>query len=238
MDLDVRTLWDAFHRLRDGEARRRLVEHYMPFARMIAAKLYGLRVDPSLSFDDYLQYAHLGLIESIDRFDAGRSASFETYSGYRIRGAILNGIVRGSEAAAQVNFWKTHVRSRLDSLQENMHPPAERASLQDIANLTVDLALGLVLDGAGVEAPDEAPTSNPYAATELAQFAATLRELVQQLPPRERDLIQSHYFDQLEFQWIAERLSVTKGRVSQLHAQALTRLREMLRDRPNVDRKL
>jgi RNA polymerase sigma factor for flagellar operon FliA len=56
------------------------------------------------------------------------------------------------------------------------------------------------------------------------------------LPERERELIQRHYVEQVEFQQIAADWGVTKGRVSQLHAQALQRLRHLLGMKPRVDR--
>jgi RNA polymerase sigma factor for flagellar operon FliA len=238
MHTDPRSLWQAFHQLKDPASRTELVEHYMPLARIIAAKVYGLRYDSCSSFDDYLQYARLGLIEAVDRYDSTRGASFETFSAYRIRGAILNGLANSSEAAAQRSFWRSRGQAVLESLQDNLPVPPEKTSLDELADLTVELAIGLVLIDRGTESADEAPGSNPYAATELAQFSRLLRDLIRQLPQREREVIESHYFDHVEFHVLAERYSISKGRVSQLHSRALARLREMMRDQPKVDTKL
>jgi RNA polymerase sigma factor FliA len=90
----------------------------------------------------------------------------------------------------------------------------------------------------GMERVDDSPQANPYAVAELANFTRLIKELVPQLPERERELIHGHYFDQIEFQVLAERFAVTKGRISQLHARALARLREMLQERPRLDRKV
>jgi len=235
---DLRRLWDAYHRLRDSETRSRLVEHYMPLARIIAAKLYGLRFDATSSFDDYLQYARVGLIEAVDRYDVSRNTSFETFSSYRIRGAILNGITHNSEAAAQMAFWRERGQERLASLRDNLRTVPDDAELTDLVDLTVELALGLILDDAAIGAVDESPSTNPYAAAEFAQLTQRIRELVSKLPDREREIIESHYYEHHEFQWLADKLGLSKGRVSQLHARALGRLRELLREGPKVDRKL
>jgi RNA polymerase sigma factor for flagellar operon FliA len=238
MHTDARPLWQAFHQLKDQDSRTQLVEHYMPLARIIAAKVYGLRYDSCSNFDDYLQYARLGLIEAVDRYDSTRGASFETFSAYRIRGAILNGLDNSSETAAQRSFWRNRGKVVLESLQDNLRTPPERTSLDELADLTVELAIGLVLIDHGAESADEAPGSNPYAATELAQFSRLLRDLVRQLPQREREVIEGHYFGHVEFYVLAERYSISKGRVSQLHSRALGRLREMMRDQPKIDTKL
>jgi RNA polymerase sigma factor FliA len=80
--------------------------------------------------------------------------------------------------------------------------------------------------------------ANPYAGTELSQMRERVRTSVEQLPARERDILQRHYYEQREFQDIAAELGVTKGRVSQLHARALQRVREALNVGPRIDRKV
>jgi RNA polymerase sigma factor FliA len=75
-DTDVVALWQALQEPGGAAAREQLIVRYGDFARMIAAKLYGTRPDDSVSFDDYLQYARVGLIEALDRFDARRGSSF------------------------------------------------------------------------------------------------------------------------------------------------------------------
>ena len=68
--------------------------------------------------------------------------------------------------------------------------------------------------------------------TELAQLTSAVRSLLPELPERERELMQRHYGEHIEFQQIAAEWGVTKGRVSQLHARALRRLREKLHGKP------
>jgi len=224
----VRHLWEAYASSGDPQARGELIEHYMPIARIIAAKAFGLRANPAASFDDYLQYARVGLIEAVDRYDASRSVPFEAYSAPRIRGAILNGIEHDSEVSAQRSFWRTRMQERTDSLLGDKQARPERASLQELIQMTVGLALSLVLDEAAQEPIDEQPQSNPYAVTEMEQLIRRVRALLVKLPEREQQVIRGHYFEQREMQLIAADYGISKGRVSQLHAQALVRLRELL----------
>jgi RNA polymerase sigma factor FliA len=74
-------------------------------------------------------------------------------------------------------------------------------------------------------------SANPYAGAELAELRKIVRGAVDALPARERDLVSRHYFGQCEFQSIAEEMGVTKGRVSQLHSQALQRIRSHIASR-------
>jgi RNA polymerase sigma factor FliA len=216
----VKALWAHFIDSRSPALRAKLIECYLRLAHLAAAKFFKLRSDPAVSFSDYLQYARLGLVEAIDGFDPTREASFETYSSYRIRGAMLNGLARESEVAAQRTFWRTRLEERVEQLGT---PQDDDGELVEITRMLAGLASSYFTEDRD-DPVDEAPRSNPHAATELAQ----LREVVEKLPARERLVIRRHYFDHREFRVIARELTVTPGRVSQLHAQALGHIRLLL----------
>jgi RNA polymerase sigma factor for flagellar operon FliA len=224
----VQALWAQFIESRSPALRAQLIECYLRLAHVAAAKFFRQRSDHAVSFADFLQYARLGLVEAIDGFDPTREASFETYSSYRIRGAMLNGLARESEVAAQRTFWRTRLEERVEQLGPPQTTDAER-ELDELTRMLEGLANAPFAEGDRDDLVDDAPHSNPPAATELAQ----LREAVEKLPDRERLLIRRHYFDHCEFRVIARELTVTPGRVSQLHAQALGHIRQLL-DEPTA----
>jgi RNA polymerase sigma factor for flagellar operon FliA len=221
---------------RRGGRRDELVQRYMGLAKMTAARLYQRRVDNSVAFADYLQYARVGLVEAVDSFEPERSVPFEAFSSFRIKGAVLNGLASESELAAQRAFWARRARERFESIKQHEVQNDRRASLEELVSLTVGLALSHVIEHDDGEVIDETLAANPYAVTELVQLKRAVRSLLPALPQRERELIQRHYEEHVEFQQIAAEWGLTKGRVSQLHAQALKRLREMLGARPAMDR--
>lgn len=238
-DSNEKNLWDEFHGLRRHCARDELLKLYEPFAKSIAARMYGARIDDSVSFEDYLQYSRVGLLEAVDRFDVSRGVAFSAYSSARIRGAILSGIAKESEVAAQNLFWRERHRERVASLVTAVAPDADRASLVDIVSITMGLAVGVILDELEqetvAEPSDPNPNNNPYLANEVQQLGEEIKRLIVQLPEKERAVITGHYIENIEFRVVAERLSISKGRVSQIHAQALLRLREWLERRPMLD---
>ena len=235
-----RALWEDFGSERTSAVREEILRFYEPLARSIAARTYAVRFDNSVSFADYLQYARVGLLEAVDRFDPTRGVAFRTFASARIRGAVLNGLAKESEIAAQNRFWRSHIRDRIDSLVTAVAPSADRISLSQIATVTVGLALGVLLEDSKneFEPADQNPQNNPYAANEVRQLQSALKELLVRLPEREREIIKSHYLESTEFQQLANQMSVTKGRISQLHAQALKRLRAWLDEQPTLDRKV
>jgi len=233
-----RTRWLDFVRSRRRELRDELIERYIGLAKIMAARLYQRRTDNSVAFGDFLQYARVGLVEAIDHYDPERAVPFEAFSSYRIKGAILNGLESESEVAAQRAFWSRRARERFDSLKQHEVQGDRRASLEELVNLTVGLALSHIVAHDAEEVIDETLAANPYAVTELMQLKRAVHSLLPALPERERELIRRHYDEHVEFQQIAVDWGVTKGRVSQLHAQALQRLRQLLGLRPRVDRTL
>ena len=235
---ELAALWDGLRSSGDPQIREELILRYARFARAIAAGLYRTRSDDATPFDEYLQYARVGLMEAVDRYDDRRGASFETFSSYRIRGAILTGLTRDTEAGAQRNFWRTRMADREESLAEAALREPRRATFEDFVHLVAGLAVGMVLESSDGDPIDDAPEANPYLATELAQSRARLRTLVEALPEREREVMRQHYYEQREFQDIAARLGVTKGRVSQLHSRAVELIRTSLATEPRIDRRL
>jgi RNA polymerase sigma factor for flagellar operon FliA len=230
--------WVDFARTRSATLRAELVDRYLGHAKIMAAKLYQRRADNSVAFSDYLQYARVGLVEAIDHYDPDRAVPFEAFSSYRIKGAILNGLNSESELAAQRAFWSRRSRERFESIRQNEMQGGTRASLEELVNLTVGLALSYLIEQETERVPDESLAANPYAVTEIEHIKRAVRSVLPALPARERELILRHYDDQVEFQQIAAEWGVTKGRVSQLHAQALRRLRDLLRAQPRLDRSL
>jgi len=228
----VQAVWESFRGSHDARLRHSLIEHYMPLARRQAVQVYRHAIQPC-SFDDYLQYARLGLIEAVDSYDPARSVPFEVYSKRRIRGCILSAVGYESEAAAQREFVRRSMSERITSF--GVRP---RASLQELLELTMGIALGVLLEREDLDVPDESAQSNPYAVAELGQLAQRVRALVERLPQRECEVISGHYFDRLEFRVLAEQLVVSKARVSQLHNQGVRRLQQMLAEEPRVNRKV
>lgn len=235
---DPAALWDRLRATGDPRIREQLILRYAGLARVIAAALYRRHPGGATPFDEYLQYARLGLMEAIDRYDARRGASFETFSSYRIRGAILSGLAQDTELGAQRSFWRSRLAEREESLAHGALRAPRNASFEDFVRLAAGLAIGLVLEGPEAEPVDDTAAANPYRATELAQQRERLRSLVQALPEREHEVMRQHYYEHREFQEIASRLGLTKGRVSQLHSKAVERIRGCLDSKPRIDRRL
>lgn len=223
-------LWLRYVADREAGVRHTLVRRYLDLARKIAASLYAQRVDNSVDFQDYLQYARVGLLESIDRYDPAREAAFPTYATYRIRGAILNGLERATEHTAQREHRRrVRAQERLLSVRERIEGDS-RDMLNEMIDVTIALALGYVLEESGLwKRLDDDPAVDPYRSLEFKRLRERLTLIVGALPEREQLIVKYHYFEHMEFLAISELLGLSKGRVSQLHSRALRLIREAYR---------
>ncbi|HSW06372.1 sigma-70 family RNA polymerase sigma factor [Aquabacterium sp.] len=217
-------LWRRWCAVQSLEDRGALTALYTPYVRMLAAKCYANRISHELEFGDYLQFGMIGLLEAIDRFDPARGVKFETFASPRIHGAILNGVEDLSEIQKQVAVRRRARRERSASLAASS--ARGESALEQLAGVAIGLAIGFALEDSGMYATTErAGHETAYARIEMRQLRQQVAELVQRLPENERIVVHRHYFQQMQFDQVAESLGLTKGRISQIHKTALGRLR-------------
>lgn len=233
-----RALWIALRERGDPTAREALLAHHMPYARVIAGKLYAGRTHDDIEFDDYLQYASVGLLEALDRYEPERGAQFRTYASTRMMGAVLDGLERLSERQQQIAL-RQRLRARearAASLAQDVGAARDAVLLQQMANVGIGLALGILLDGMGmIESDTPLVVPGPYEGVALRQMQRRVRDLVKDLPDPERRIVRHHYLQGLPFDEIAEQMGLSKGRISQLHKRAIERLRCALKETNEVD---
>lgn len=228
------------------EERDLLIEQYLPLVKQIASKL--VRNIKQVDFDDLVSDGIFGLMKAIEQFDPERGVKFETYATPVIRGSILNGL-RSLDWVPERKRAKTRQLQRamdqfvsLHGRQGTEKELAEelKMSAQDVYELIADLGTAylLSLDQPASAAQDEERSikdtieddsiREPSLEVEFSEQRSLLKQAIQGLPYREQLLIKLHYFEALTFEDIAEKLKVSKQRISQLHAKAVKKLRECM----------
>lgn len=223
------SLWRRFHFNQDGYCREKLFKLHQKFARKLAAKEFRRRPPYGLEFSDYEQLAYTGLLEAIDGYDPLRSIPFEAYARYRIIGSISDSSLRSSEDGARYSFKKRVEMDRLNSLGISEFTD-EKDALALLSDIAVGLALGFALESTNVSDLEDVPdqNSNAYETLSWREFQFSLFREITKLPKTEKTVVESHYIDGVAFVQIAHLLKVTKGRISQIHKSAISKLRKRI----------
>ena len=224
-----------------------LLTEHMPLVKRLAHQMKA-KLPPSVEVDDLVQAGMMGLLDAINRYEENHGAQFETYAVLRIRGAMLDEL-RSSDwmpRSTRANMRK--VEQAMATLQQQLgRPPSEsevakslKLSLGDYQDLLGDSGGHQLVyyedfhDEDGSEgfldryAVDD---DDPLKSLLDTDFRQTVIDAIDALPPREKMLMGLYYEEELNLKEIGAVMGVSESRVSQLHTQAVARLRTYLRER-------
>ncbi len=219
-----------------------LLEQHTVLVKRIAYHLLA-RLPASVIVDDLIQSGMIGLFEAANNFDNGKGASFETFAGIRIRGAMLDEIRRGDWTPRSVHKNSRMVSEAIKQLEGELGRDvtdievAEKLdiSLNEYHHILSEVSTGKILgiDDLGVSEDainfDEAcHGDDPYQDIEHSAFKKGLSECVSSLPEREALVLSLYYDEELNLREIGQVLDVSESRVSQIHSQAMHRLKSRM----------
>lgn len=220
---------------------------YAPLVRRVARSL-PLEIPGLLEYEDAVGYGTCGLVEAVRRYDPSKGTNFHAYAVRRIRGSMIDAFRRMDRLSRTMRQKARDVQRAQGELEvtlgrsPNDHESAAHLgiSVQQFREassnsrwVTVSLDRMLEKDDDG----DSFPAAEMPTAEEDVDFTRGFdeRELhedlaraVQDLPERERLVVSLYYVEHLTMRDIANVLTVSETRVSQLHAQAVKRLRRSL----------
>jgi RNA polymerase sigma factor for flagellar operon FliA len=235
-------LWQRLRDTGDAVARSQLLDMHLPYARVVAAIYYSRRFHNEIEFGDYLQYASLGMLEALERYDPERGVQFRTFAARRMHGSILNGLERLTEKQQQIATRQRLRQDRTRDLKamagldgEAAIPHEPEQLLRLVSEVGIGLALCWMLEGTGMVETAATCTEHFYRGVALRQLRERLLHAVDHLPAQEKTVVRHHYLQELPFDEIAVLLHLTKGRISQIHKQALLHLRATVREDADWD---
>jgi RNA polymerase sigma factor FliA len=224
-----------------------LLTEHMPLVKRLAHQMKA-KLPPSVEVDDLVQAGMMGLLDAINRYEENHGAQFETYAVLRIRGAMLDEL-RSSDwmpRSTRANMRK--VEQAMATLQQQLgRPPSEsevakslKLSLADYQDLLGDSGghqLVYYEDFHDEDGNDSfldryaVDDDDPLKSLLDTDFRQTVIDAIDALPPREKMLMGLYYEEELNLKEIGAVMGVSESRVSQLHTQAVARLRTYLRER-------
>lgn len=228
----------AYQKTLHGQTAEEMVKLHAPLVKRIALHLLS-RLPKSVQLEDLIQAGMIGLLDAGQRYDPNQAASFETFVGVRIRGAMLDELRRNDWAPRSTHH---NIRKITEAIQAVEKRNLKPASAQDIAD-ELQISLNdyyemldnvsanewVCLDEVTEDKFLERIDTNPENEVVEENLKHQLVQQLQSLPEREQLILSLYYNDEFNFKEIGKILELTEARVCQLHSQAVARLAARLK---------
>lgn len=232
-----------------GKADKNLMLHeHAPLVKRLAFQLKA-KLPPSVEVDDLIQAGMIGLLDAITRYEDNHGAQFETYAIQRIRGSMLDELRSSDWLPRGVRQTMRKIEEAIQLLQQRLgRPPFENevakqlkiplAEYQKILSENGGHQLVYYEDFHESDSKEHFldrycsdDSSDPLLSLLRGDFRATVIDAIDALPEREKLLMGLYYEHELNLKEVGAVMGVSESRISQLHTQAIARLRSFLREK-------
>lgn len=201
-------LWASYKQKPSAELKKQIVLNYVNLVHYVIHRT-NLIQNGLLDRRDFFQFGIEGLSQAIDRFDPDYGTKFEVYAIQRIRGKIYD-----------------ELRKFIDSDKSKK----EFMYSEDATTIfpTATLSVNQLVDDEGIIQLHEMLPSDldkPDLILEKKDLKRRLLEMIKDLNERERAILSLYYYEDLNYKEIAQVLSITISRVSQIHSRILNSLK-------------
>lgn len=230
------------------QTRNEIVVKYMPMIKCIARKI-SARLPSHIDFDDLVSNGAIGLMDAIGKYDPNRENKFRTYAEFRIRGSILDALRSDDWIPRSIRDKAKKINKAVKALEVKLRRDPEEREIADYMSISLEEFQNMTTETRPVNmlSIDEVSFFNKIDKESSLKILETresltseintksIRRLIQkaieELPERQRMVLSLYYYEGFNLKKIGEILKVTESRVSQLHAQAVRRLKIKLSSR-------
>lgn len=199
-------LWTEFKNSSSTNLKQQIMLNYTNLVHYVIYQFRFVNHDV-LEENDYFQFGVEGLSEAIDRFDPQYGTKFETYAIQRIRGKILDEIRKiQNKTKYKSEFYEGHLRYKNVSINNSVNK-------DDVYQLYETIE-------------DKSPI--PDGELEKKEQKELLKQCIRELDERKRLILSLYYYEDLNYQEIAEVLNVSVSRISQIHSEIIKKLKTKL----------
>jgi RNA polymerase sigma factor for flagellar operon FliA len=188
-----------------------LVEDYLPRVKKIGLHLVA-KLPENVELDDLLQVGMIGLIQARESYDVSQGASFSTYAGIRIKGAMLDEVRRNDWIPRSVQQKIKQVGDAIKQVEARLVRPASAAEIAEELNITLaeyqviasELACCRMTSLDDFETESEGEGDDPFGQLEDEGFKQALASAIQVLPQKEQLMMSLYYSDELNLKELGE----------------------------------
>jgi RNA polymerase sigma factor for flagellar operon FliA len=230
-----------------GKANKNhLLTEHMPLVKKLAHHMKA-KLPPSVEVDDLIQAGMMGLLDAINRYEDNHGAQFETYAVLRIRGAMLDELRNSDWMPRSTRQNMRKLEAAMATLQQRLGRAPSESEVAKSLKMSLEDYQEMLFESGGHQlvyyedfhdddgndsfldrfAVDD---SDPLRSLLESDFRQAVIDAIDALPPREKLLMGLYYEEELNLKEIGAVMGVSESRVSQLHTQAVSRLRAALRE--------
>jgi RNA polymerase sigma factor for flagellar operon FliA len=215
------------------QSTEHLVNQHLPLVKRLASQL-AVKLPSHIEIEDLIQVGLIGLLKAVEDYQSDSGAVFSTYATIRIRGAMLDELRGRDWLPRSVQRDLGRVAAAIEKVEQRLGRPASEKEIAD--ELGMNLEDYRVLSGelacARISQLDEAelPPGDDEPAEQVAEETrrTALANAITTLPEKEGLMLSLYYSDGLNLKEIGLVLGVSESRVSQIHGQAVARLKSKL----------
>jgi RNA polymerase sigma factor for flagellar operon FliA len=218
---------------------------YAPMVKRLAHQMMS-RLPYSVQIDDIIQAGMMGLLDAANRYDEIHGAQFETYATQRIRGAMLDELRSADWLPRSLRRDMRRIEQSVSRLQQKLGRAPNESEIARELDVSLVEYQQMLQESRGAQLiyyedfQDEdhddfferfefSNDSDPLALLLDERFKTELTRAIDILPERERMLMGMIYEQEMNLREVGEVFGVSESRISQLHSQAVARLRGSLK---------
>jgi RNA polymerase sigma factor FliA len=228
--------------------RDALIMQYAPLVKNIVGRLAAKLPIDAADKEDLVNVGIMGLMSALDKYDKSRNVQFETYASFRIRGAVLDELRAKDWVPRATRSKDNKIEGAMNALKRKLGRAPNEGEIAGHLGITLDEYYKLLDEARCVSListedlpPDylekysredvfeEINEGNPLNMLVDMEFREKLKEAINQLPPKEKLVLSLYYYEELTMKEAGRVMDLTESRVCQLHAQAVLRLRGMVK---------
>lgn len=237
-----------YRNTKDPIIKDKIIVEYAPLVKFLAQKIAS-RLPSNIELDDLISCGVIGLMDAIDKFDSSRDNKFKTYAEFRIRGAILDELRSQDWVPRSVRDKAKVLERAYSKLEIDFGRPATDEEMCKELDCSMDEFHELINQAKSVSLLniDEASTFskgdkrliaslaegkkglNPFSSVNYKSIQDVLKRGIMSLQEKQRLVLSLYYFEDLNLKEIGQVLEVTESRVSQLHTQAILKLKAKIK---------
>lgn len=243
----IEKIWERYFKGQSTQDRDELIVHYLYLVKYVVGRV-GATFPAHVQLDDLYSSGVEGLIRAIERYDVTKKAKFESYASLVIRGAIIDELRRLDWIPRSIHLKSNRLVSAQEELQLQMGRDPTEEELAQHLGITEEeldemtaLVKPVVLLSLNAENPhlgEESTSLSERIADEKVKTGievaeeneslSILERAITHLSQQEKKVLTLYYYEEMMLKDIGKKLGVSESRISQIHTQALSKLRSQL----------